>query len=236
MRTTVPCQEEELSSQITAFGQRSQRIHGHKQGGRARGRIVTYAATEAAECIAKGQEKYNAGDRMGALKFFEQSLQKSPTQQERQAALFNSTAVHASFGDVELAQITLREGISYGLDFKKALKDSEDSQLVKFQGSPQIVIQLQKFAEAVKRIKGAVGSVNDKKAPAAKPASSGKSAYSSDTMFGRDISSILSTDLTDIDPSVGGIVKRVAGLLVVGLVLAVVLFYVGLRFTFPEQF
>ena len=33
-----------------------------------------------------------------------------------------------------------------------------------------------------------------------------------------------------------GIVKRVAGLLVVGLVLAVVLFYVGLRFTFPEQF
>lgn len=68
----------------------------------------------------------------------------------------------------------------------------------------QIVIQLQKFAEAVKRIKGAVGSVNDKKAPAAKPASSGKSAYSSDTMFGRDISSILSTDLTDIDPSVGG--------------------------------
>lgn len=66
----------------------------------------------------------------------------------------------------------------------------------------QIVIQLQKFAEAVKRIKGAVGSVNDTKAPAAKP--SGKSAYSSDTVFGRDISSILSTDLTDIDPSVGG--------------------------------
>ena len=33
---------------------------------------------------------------------------QSPTQQERQAALFNSTAVHASFGDVELAQITLR--------------------------------------------------------------------------------------------------------------------------------
>ena len=33
---------------------------------------------------------------------------QSPTQQERQAALFNSTAVHASFGDIELAQITLR--------------------------------------------------------------------------------------------------------------------------------
>ena len=31
---------------------------------------------QAAECIAKGQDKYIAGDRMGALKFFEQSLKK----------------------------------------------------------------------------------------------------------------------------------------------------------------
>lgn len=31
---------------------------------------------QAAECLAKGQDKYNAGDRMGALKFFEQSLKK----------------------------------------------------------------------------------------------------------------------------------------------------------------
>lgn len=66
----------------------------------------------------------------------------------------------------------------------------------------QIVIQLQKFAEAVSRIKGAVGSVNDKKAPAAAPA--GKSAYSSEGVFGRDLSSMLSTDLTGIDPSLGG--------------------------------
>jgi hypothetical protein len=33
-----------------------------------------------------------------------------------------------------------------------------------------------------------------------------------------------------------GIIRRVAGLLVVGLVLAVALFYVGLKFTFPEQY
>ena len=70
----------------------------------------------------------------------------------------------------------------------------------------QIVIQLQKFAEAVKRIKGAVGSVNDAKAPAAKPGNKGSasSALSGDSLFGRDMSSILSTDLTDIDPSIGG--------------------------------
>ena len=66
----------------------------------------------------------------------------------------------------------------------------------------QIVIQLQKFAEAVSRIKGAVGSVNDKKAPTAAPG--GKSAYSSEGVFGRDLSSMLSTDLTGIDPSLGG--------------------------------
>lgn len=33
---------------------------------------------------------------------------QSPTLAQRQAAHFNATAVHASFGDVELAQITLR--------------------------------------------------------------------------------------------------------------------------------
>ena len=68
----------------------------------------------------------------------------------------------------------------------------------------QIVIQLQKFAEAVKRIKGAVGSVNDRTAPPAAAAAAGKSAYSSDSVFGKDLSGLLSTDLTGIDPSLGG--------------------------------
>ena len=68
----------------------------------------------------------------------------------------------------------------------------------------QIVIQLQKFAEAVKRIKGAVGSVNDRTPPPAAAAAAGKSAYSSDSVFGRDLSGMLSTDLTGIDPSLGG--------------------------------
>jgi hypothetical protein len=36
---------------------------------------------------------------------------QSPSKAEMQAALFNSTAVHASFGDVELAQISLRGGM-----------------------------------------------------------------------------------------------------------------------------
>ena len=90
-------------------------------------------------------------------------VRQAPSQEQRQAAFFNSTAVHASFGDIELAQITLRgavrlcpdsvyapkrhytlltipslrrtDGIGAGLDFDAALKDPA---MVKFQGSPQV--------------------------------------------------------------------------------------------------
>ena len=36
--------------------------------------------------------------------------------------------------------------------------------------------------------------------------------------------------------SCAGIIRRVAALLVVGVLLAVALFFVGLKFTFPEQY
>lgn len=36
------------------------------------------------------------------------SFLQDPSVEDRQAALFNSTCVHASFGDVEFAQVTLR--------------------------------------------------------------------------------------------------------------------------------
>ena len=50
---------------------------------------------------------------------------QNPTAPQRQAALFGNTAVHASFGDVELAQMTLRAAIQEGLDFEQALQDPE---------------------------------------------------------------------------------------------------------------
>ena len=103
-------------------------------------------ATAAQDLLDQGRQKYEGGDRMGALKLFEKTLQQacflymtlyklarrlpepvlwcfieiskvrllSPfkvqdaSKEERQAALFNATCVHASFGDIELAQITLR--------------------------------------------------------------------------------------------------------------------------------
>ena len=94
---------------------------------------------QASQTLAKGQQKYAKGDRMGALRLFEQALAQvgrklksvrrlqmicgsmiqlpqwhlhvqEPGLEDRQAALFNSTCVHASFGDVEFAQVTLRGG------------------------------------------------------------------------------------------------------------------------------
>lgn len=92
---------------------------------------------QAAALLDEGKQKYNNGDKMGALKLFDRCLEKvraskltgrllfppvdkltaymvvqqAPSQEQRQAALFNSTAVHASFGDIELAQITLRGAV-----------------------------------------------------------------------------------------------------------------------------
>eukprot|EP00884_Botryococcus_braunii_P003830 jgi/Botrbrau1/13448/Bobra.0082s0052.1 len=193
---------------------------------------------EARELIMQGQVKFRNGDRMGALKLFEESLEKGPSREERQAALFNATAVHASFGDVELAQITLREGINSGLVFDAAMRDKENPLLVPMQVSPQISIQLRKFAEACKRVKAAVqpdrsavqgrgGLGLDGGLPVA-------SLASARGLLGTDISDRLKTEVSGIDGSIGGIIRRVLVLLVVGVALGVTLFYVGLQYAFPE--
>ena len=52
-------------------------------------------------------------------------ITQDPTAPQKAAALFGNTAVHASFGDVELAQMTLRAAIGEGLDFELALTDPE---------------------------------------------------------------------------------------------------------------
>ena len=120
----------------------------------------SFTHSQAARLLAEGKAKYESGDRMGALRIWEQALEKvqpalssathtaaqsvtarrsgseegaalrrsrragrcppgrepaaahlpmqGPTKEQRVSALFNATCVHASFGDVELAQITLR--------------------------------------------------------------------------------------------------------------------------------
>jgi hypothetical protein len=68
----------------------------------------------------------------------------------------------------------------------------------------QIVIQLRKFAEAVRRIKGAVASPADK--PAAAPSGRIGASASGDggNYLGRDMSGMLRTEMSGIDPSLGG--------------------------------
>jgi hypothetical protein len=183
--------------------------------------VQAVAHGEAAELIARGEKRYNNNDRMGALKLFEDALSKEPSVQERQRALFSSTCVHASFGDVELAQITLREAIACGLDFDQAMKDPE---LVKLKASPQILIQLRKFAGAASKIKAAV----DAPAPAPRAAKTAK-------ITDADLSDLLDTEMEKgMDTSIFGILRRVALLVLVAVVGGSALFFIGLKLAFPD--
>lgn len=60
---------------------------------------------------------------------------QDPTVAQRQASFHGQTAVHAAFGDVELAQMTLRSAIQEGMDFEQALQDPE---LVEITTSQQV--------------------------------------------------------------------------------------------------
>lgn len=71
--------------------------------------------------------------------------------------------------------------------------------------APQIVIQLRKFAEAVRRIKGAVGTADKPAAaPSGRPGAAAGGASEGGGYLGRDMSSMLRTEMTGIDPSLGG--------------------------------
>ncbi|KAL3155843.1 hypothetical protein ABBQ32_012853 [Trebouxia sp. C0010 RCD-2024] len=186
--------------------------------------VQAVAHGEASELVAKGQKKYDSGDRMGALKLWEQALSRDPTVEDRQAALFNSTCVHASFGDVEFAQVTLRDAINCGLDFEDAMRSSD---YVKLNSSPQVIIQLRKFAQAAKRIKDAVGT--EASAPRlAKAVTKGE-------IKPGDLSDILGTEIRDgMDTSAFGILRRVLIIILVAVVGGTALFFLGLKFAFPE--
>ncbi len=116
--------------------------------GLVRRQVSAFSASR--ELLSAGKVKFESGDRMGALRLWEQIPSKGPTQQERVTAAYNQTCVHASFGDLELAQITLRDAVLEGLDFKRMLEDPEafDEDAVRLRASQQVMIRLRKFAEA----------------------------------------------------------------------------------------
>ena len=190
--------------------------------------VLTRASAEARELLAAGKVKYESGDRMGALKLWEDVPRYKPDDQERITALYNCTCVHAGFGDVELAQITLRDAVLQGLDFKEILTNpqSYDEDAVTFVASQQVQIRLKKFSEAALKAAAA-------KKDAALPRSSSVRPTRK-TLMQDDISEVLETDMSGIDTSILGIVKRVIVLLVVLSGLGVGLWLVGLHYLFPD--
>ncbi|KAK9803103.1 hypothetical protein WJX73_003826 [Symbiochloris irregularis] len=204
-----------------AFSQRRQ-----TQPSRARCRVCSVVSlSEAAEALQEGRKKYDAGDRMGALRLFESALKKDPSVEERQAALYDATCVHAGYGDVELAQQSLRDGVTAGLEFDAALKDPDR---IKLDAPPQVQIQLKKFAITVKKVRAAVSPT----AAAAVPAKAQGSKVSLSSFLDADMSTMLRTDITGMDTSIFGIVRRVGILLAVAVGGGALLFYLGLFLTF----
>ncbi|KAF8065617.1 hypothetical protein HT031_003218 [Scenedesmus sp. PABB004] len=174
---------------------------------------------------------------MGALKLYEDVLAKEDsTTRQRQEALYASTAVHAAFGDVELAQITLREAIKQGLDFEQALQDPDMVELVT---SPQVLIQLKRFNQSAQAALTARSRAKAKATISGSRPGAGAGARTKPggAPLGQDLGSILGTpdsDTAAIDTSVGAIVRRVLLVLLVGVGLGTALFFAGLETLFPK--
>ncbi|KAL4445742.1 hypothetical protein ABPG77_008941 [Micractinium sp. CCAP 211/92] len=202
---------------------------------------------QAERLLQDGSAKYNGGDRMGALRLWEQALQQSPTQEQRLAALFNASCVHASFGDLELAQIPLKEAIFSGLDFQAAVAQ-QDERYVKLKASAQVLIQLKRFNEQILKAKAAGPAAPPPMKAGRAAAAAGIGSGSAGGGGGRagmgglggmnlkqDMSEVLSTDAEGIDASILGIVKRVVVLLLALSLFGTALFYLGLKYAFPDS-
>ncbi|GAB4823977.1 hypothetical protein N2152v2_011023 [Parachlorella kessleri] len=186
------------------------------------------ASAEAGALLSAGLQKYVSGDKYGALTLFEDCLKKDPSREDRLAALWNATCIHAYFGDAEVAQIMLREAVALGLDFEAALLGS-DPRMVKLQASAQILIKLRKFSQATAKSLAAA-EANAAQAPPAAASSRQRSSKSGRSILTQDVSDLTKTEMQGIDTSMLGVVRRVAVLLVALVAFGVGLFYFGLQF------
>jgi hypothetical protein len=204
-----------------------------RRAGRRAAAAAAAASASAAEQLARGRAKFDAGDRGSALRLWEEAAaDASATTAQRVAAYYNATCVHASFGDVELAQITLRAALLGGLDFAAAVEDpaAVDPTLVTLVASQQVRNRLRKFAEAAAKKAAAPAPPS----PPPRAAAGGGAAAARPGLLADDMSGRLQTDLTGLDASALGIVRRVALLLVALSGLGVVLFFLGQKFMFVE--
>ena len=206
------------------------------------------AELDAAGHLARGRARFADGDRGGALRDFEACLGAAPGLEERVDALYGATSCHASFGDYESCQITLREAIVLGLDFEEALRDPAR---VRWTSSAQLKQQLGRYAASVKRKKEKgefAQELADRQAQAeaARRAAAGGAAGGEGpakkvltrTMFvdmysesESQLQEVLEGD-DDLDMSILGIAKRVGTLVGVGVAAFALLWVAGYFYYF----
>jgi len=194
-----------------------------------------YANAKADALLEQAKGKYKSGDRMTAMRLFEQTLEQDSLEaSQRHAALWGQLAVHASFGDVELAQMVLRDAVQAGLDFEAA---QQDPAFVEIQSSPQIVIQLGRFNKQVQRRLANQADERASMAAAAAKAerrSGGSISKVSSDMDLNDLLGPSDKSKQGLDASPAAIAGRVALVLLAGVILGVALFFLGLEFMFPK--
>eukprot|EP01025_Chloroclados_australasicus_P055680 TRINITY_DN6802_c0_g1_i2.p3 TRINITY_DN6802_c0_g1~~TRINITY_DN6802_c0_g1_i2.p3 ORF type:complete len:223 (-),score=14.13 TRINITY_DN6802_c0_g1_i2:326-994(-) len=188
-------------------------------------RLVLQCSQEAEQQIKQGLKQYKSGNKMGALDSFEKSLNMNPSKEQSQAALYNATCVHANFGDVELAQVSLREAMVAGLDFELAVAAPQELML-QISAPTQILLQLKRFSQSIKQKR-------TQRSKEIQASSVGKAQNTPEFSFSGNVDELFSTEVRDMDTSVFGIVRRVLLLVFALTAFGIALFYFGLQYMFP---
>ena len=187
------------------------------------------AAAQPAQLLQEGKQFYALGERMPALKLFEAALRdETPVPPALRAELlYCAGCCHAAFGDIELAWMHLREAQELGLPYAKW--DSEPG-LMRMEASPQMRIQLRKYAEGKIKSSGSYAREQFEKKRAASSAGSTKAVGSGGGAPG-SASAYALKDLEvapDTDEDFVAIGKRVGVLLLVAAGGGIALFVGGL--------
>lgn len=195
--------------------------------------FTKFRSSKAEAILLDAKQRYESGDKIQALNQYVAVLKENGiTNPQVQKALFGATAVHASFGDIELAQMSLRDAIGQGLDFEGALNDPQT--YVEIVTSQQILIQLRRFSSQLLKNQE-MAAIKLQASQRSSPSLS--SPRSSPRATDLDLAALLSKpnqqDM-EIDGAVMGIVRRVVILVIVGALLGTALWFIGLEYLFPK--
>ena len=171
------------------------------------------------QLLDEGKQFYALGERMAALKLFEEALRSDeqlvlPPLLRRELR-YSAGCCHAAFGDIELAWMNLREAVELGLPY--ASWETEPG-LMRMEASAQMRIQLRKYAEGKIKSSGSYAreQFNEKKRAAA--AALGEGAAREEPGAKKTAAQYAFQDLevaSDTDESFVAIAKRVGLLLLV---------------------